>query len=186
MGHFGEMVKKKETNSILSSIVIGIIGIIIIFNASGTLKFVTNIIGTLFLISGIYKTISFFINKTKYDLENYEIIGGIIIFIIGVLIIGFGTKLEKIIRIIIGIAIIYKSISNIILAFELKKMETKLWIASLVIGIAMLLCGLYVVFTPSVLIVTVGIILIVNSIVDIIDSTILIKDVKRMEKIFNE
>lgn len=186
MGHFGELVKKKETNSILYSLVLGIIGLIIIFKPSGTLKFVTNIIGITLLISGTYKIISFCIYKNKYNLYNYEIFGGVVTLIIGIIIIAIGSELETIFRVLIGVTIIYKSFSNIVLALELKQMETKLWVVSLLIGILMFIIGLYIIFTPSVLIITVGIILVVNSIIDIFDSIILIKDIKRMEKIFSE
>lgn len=175
-----EFLKKQGWISILSAIGLGMLGIILIMNPVESLTFVSNILGAMFIIVGLYKIIIHFINKSKNDFYDNEIATGIIITIIGIVIFAFSKELESIFRIIIGIGVIYKSIINIDLSLKLKYSASKIWMFSLVIGIIMLACGIYVVFTPSALIVTLGIIILVNAIIDIIDNALFINDIKKL------
>lgn len=186
MGSIGEFLKKQGWFSILSAMGLGILGIILIMKPEGSLSFVSNILGGMLVIAGIYRIISHSINKSKNDFFDNEIATGIITCITGIIIIVFNKELESIFRIIIGVGVIYKSIINIDISFKLKNIDSKIWLISFMIGIIMLACGLYIVFTPSALIVTMGIILLANAIIDIIDNVLFINDIKQISKISEE
>lgn len=178
MKNLKEFLKRQGWISILSSLVLGILGIILIMRPIESLNFISTILGGMFIIVGLYKIIIYFMNKARSDFYDNEIATGIITCTIGIVIMTFSKELESILRIIIGIGIIYKSIINIDLSFRLKHIESKIWVFSLVMGIIMLTCGIYVVFTPSALIVTIGTILLVNAIIDIIDNVLFINDIR--------
>lgn len=175
-----KMLKKTGWNSLLSSIVIAILGLILILHPEGTIKVVSCILGIIFILIGIYKTLSYFAGKGKYDLFNYNIAYGIIAIILGIVTIVYSSTIGSIFRILIGIWIMYSAILRMSLSFRLKSIEYKAWIYSLVISIAMAVCGLYIIFTSNAIIITIGAIILVYSILDIIESIFFIKNVNKL------
>ena len=103
----------------LSSIVFAILGIILITNPEGTVKFVSAILGIMFILAGAYKIISYYQNKGKYDIMNYDIAYGIIAIILGIATIAYSEQISSIFRIFIGIWIVYSSIMRFSLALKL-------------------------------------------------------------------
>lgn len=180
MENIKEFLKKQGWVSMLSAIGMGILGIILIMRPEGSLNFISNVLGIMFIVIGIAKISGYFINKSKNDFYNTDFATGIITCIIGIIVIAFSKELESILRLIIGIGIIYKSVINIDLSFKLKGIDSKIWAFTLIIGIIMLACGIYVVFIPSALIISIGIILLINSIIDIIDNALFINDIKQI------
>ena len=59
MEYFEKIMKKTGWTSLLSSIVFAILGIILITNPEGTVKFVSAILGIMFILAGAYKIISY-------------------------------------------------------------------------------------------------------------------------------
>ena len=55
MEYFEKIMKKTGWTSLLSSIVFAILGIILITNPEGTVKFVSAILGIMFILAGAYK-----------------------------------------------------------------------------------------------------------------------------------
>ena len=88
------------------------------------------------------------------------------------------SLIETILRIIIGIWIIYSSLIKLTLALKMKQLEIIAWGYSLILSIVMFLCGLFIILNSGVIIVTIGIIMIVYSIIDIIDNVICLKNIK--------
>ena len=62
MEYFEKIMKKTGWTSLLSSIVFAILGIILITNPEGTVKFVSAILGIMFILAGAYKIISYYQN----------------------------------------------------------------------------------------------------------------------------
>ena len=60
MEYFEKIMKKTGWTSLLSSIVFAILGIILITNPEGTVKFVSAILGIMFILAGAYKIISYY------------------------------------------------------------------------------------------------------------------------------
>lgn len=63
MEYFEKIMKKTGWTSLLSSIVFAILGIILITNPEGTVKFVSAILGIMFILAGAYKIISYYQTK---------------------------------------------------------------------------------------------------------------------------
>ena len=85
MDHFEKIVKKTGVTSLITSIIFALIGILMITNPDGIIKFVSYIIGIIFIAMGIYKMFNYYRNKGKYDIFNYDIAYGIIAIIIGLI-----------------------------------------------------------------------------------------------------
>ena len=70
MEYFEKIMRKSGCASLLSSIVFAVLGIVLISNPEGTIKFVSAILGIMFILAGVYKIISYYQNKGKYANRN--------------------------------------------------------------------------------------------------------------------
>lgn len=170
--------KKAGWTSILTSIVLAIIGVIMIYNPQTTMQFMSTVLGTFFIVMGIIKLINYFVTKGNSSLFTNDIAWGIISVIIGLVVIVYSNTIESIFRIMIGIWIIYSGFTRLNLSFKLKSVSQKIWTFVLILSILMIIGGLYVTFYPGALIVTLGVIILIYSIMDLIESFIFMKNIK--------
>lgn len=171
--------KKTGLISILESVVFIILGVILVWKADVAVKVISYIIGTIFIIIGAAKVIKYFsIYKKQYEIYNYELIYGLITIVIGIITIYYCNTIETILRIVIGIWIIYSSFIKFGLALKMKEVGVRLWIHSLILSIIMFICGLYVILNSGTIIATIGICMIIYSVIDIIEDVICLKNIK--------
>ncbi len=182
MEYLEQILKKTGWSSLISSVVFAILGIILINNPDETVKFVSWILGIMFILVGVYKIINYVADKGKYDFYDYNMAFGIIAILFGIITIAYSNQIGSIFRIIIGLWIMYSSIIRMNLAFKLRTINTNVWLYSLIIAFAMLLCGTYAVFNKGAIIVTVGIIILIYSILDIVESIIFLKNINDISK----
>lgn len=178
--------KKTGYTSIITSILLGILGLIMFLYAETTLKIITYILGTTLILAGIIKTIGYFSDKGSYDFFNYELIYGIINIIIGIVLMTHTGILEGVLGIVLGIWILYSSLMRFGLSLKLKSYKSKSWLAMLIISILMGIMGIYIMASPDVIIATLGIIILVYSIMDLIEGITFIINVKRFENLKEE
>ena len=108
----------------------------------------------MFILAGAYKIISYYQNKGKYDIMNYDIAYGIIAIILGIATIAYSEQISSIFRIFIGIWIVYSSIMRFSLALKLKTISSNIWIYSIILAICMFICGLYTIFVSNLVVVS--------------------------------
>lgn len=181
MEYIEKMLKKTGFISIIESVVFIILGGILVWKAELAIKVISYILGAIFICIGIAKVIKYFsIYKKHYELFNYELIYGLMAVVIGIITIYYSTTIETILRIIIGIWIIYSSFIKLTLALKMRDLEIKAWVYSLVLAIIMFGCGLFIVLNSGTLIVTIGIIMIVYSVIDIIEDIICMINIKEL------
>ena len=180
MEYLEKIVKKRGWETLISSIVFAILGIILIINPEGTIKVVSYILGAMFILTGIVKIVNYFLTKGKYDLFNYDIAFGVITIIIGIVTIVYSMEISSIMRILIGLWIIYSSILRLNLAFKLKTIESNIWISSLIIAIIMMICGLYIIFIANAILMTIGIVILIYAISDIIESILFLMNTNKL------
>ena len=173
-----KFLKKAGWTSVITSIVFGIIGLIMIYNPETTMKFISTILGTFFIVVGIVKVINYFISKGNSTLFTNDIAWGLIAIIIGLVTMVYSSTIESIFRIMIGIWIIYSGFTRFALSFRLKNVNDRLWALVLTLAVLMVIGGLYVTFYPGALIVTLGVIILIYSIMDLVESFIFMRNVK--------
>ena len=176
--------KKIGWSSIIISLVFAIIGLIIAYNPNTTFKIFTYSIGAIFIVIGAIRIVEYFKMKGSYDLYNYELVYGIVAILLGIIIMFCSGLIEAILRISIGVWILYSGAMRLGLSFKLQKLDSsnKIWIAVLIIAVAILICGLYIITTPGIIISTIGIIMVVYAIMDIIEEFIFLKNVKEFKQ----
>lgn len=170
--------KKAGWTSVITSVVFGIIGLIMIYNPETTMKFISTILGIFFIVVGIIKVISYLVSKGNSTLFTNDIAWGLIAIIIGLVTMVYSNTIESIFRIMIGIWIIYSGFTRFTLSFRLKNVNDKLWALVLTLAVLMVIGGLYVTFYPGALIVTLGVIILIYSIMDLVESFIFMRNVK--------
>ena len=182
MEYLDGVLKKTGKASLVSSIIFAILGIILIAYPEGTVKFISYVIGIMFIAVGLYKGINYIKNKEIYNMFNYDMALGIIAIIIGAVTIAYSNQIGAIFRIMIGIWIVYSAIIRMSLSAKLKVIESNTWIYSLIIAFAMIICGVFIICNSGAIVVTIGTIILIYSILDIIESIIFLKNVNSLTK----
>ena len=179
--YLDKMLKKTGYISILESIIFIILGGILIWKAETAIKIISVVLGLIFIIMGAGKVIGHFaINKKFVEFYNYELIYGLMAIVFGFIIIYYSSTIETILRIIVGIWIIYSSFVKLALSLKIKQVESRAWIYSIILSIIMFGCGIFIILNEGTIIATVGIIMIIYSIIDIVEDLICIKNIKEI------
>ena len=178
MDFFQKILKKSGWISILESIIFIILGVILVFNPEGIIRFISYVLGAIFIIIGLFKIISYFSAKGENDFYNYDIIYGILAIVIAIITMVYSPTIASLLRIIIGVWIIYTSLVRFSYALRLRQLSNKIWVYSLILAVVMFVCGLLIALNPGVITTTIGIIMIVYSIIDIAETIILMKNLK--------
>ena len=179
--YLDKMLKKTGYISILESIIFIILGGILIWKAETAIKIISIVLGLIFIIMGAGKVIGHFtINKKFVEFYNYELIYGLMAIVFGFIIIYYSSTIETILRIIVGIWIIYSSFVKLALSLKIKQVESKAWIYSIILSLIMFGCGIFIILNEGTIIATVGIIMIIYSIIDIVEDLICIKNIREI------
>lgn len=178
MEYIKTLLKKSGWISILESLVIAILGIVLVCMPEVTVRIIATILGVVFIIVGIFKLIRYFAEKGASNFYNYDLIYGLTAIVIGIVAMVYMNEIGSVFRIMIGIWILYTAILRINTSIQLKKVNNKIWIYSLILAIIMFACGLFVILNRGAIIITIGSIMIGYSIIDIIEDIIFMKNLK--------
>lgn len=171
--------KKVSVASILTSIAIGILGLIILFNPNETIALLSLILGIIIMIIGIGKIISYIILRKESNFSNYDLIYGIIAIVISIIMLANANAFATIVRVIIGIWIAYTGIIKLIYALNLKSLSSSSWFAVMIMAIITIIAGVYIAIDSSILIMVFGVILIAYAVIDIIEQIIFMINVNK-------
>lgn len=74
MDYIQKIFKKTGWISICESLVFAILGVILIWKPTETVKVISYALGIIFILIGIFKMVNYFLSKGKYDFYNYDLI----------------------------------------------------------------------------------------------------------------
>lgn len=167
---------KKDSFSIISAILFLILGILLISNPDGVVKFITYILGAIIIIAGIAKLIFYKKNKEAINNTNNLTIG-IVLIVIGFITMFLSSAITFAIKLILGGWLIYSGISKLVLSLKLRENKIETWYIPLISAIIMILCGLYTIIFVNIFGIASGIILVIYSIAEIIQFIIVPKNI---------
>ena len=104
------LVIKKDKSSIFTSVVFLIIGVFLFFNPTEMVKFITYIIGVVFVVFGSIKLYSYY--KLKDSIGNIQLTLGICCIVGGIIIMFCNDVIEFVIRLVMGGYILANGINN--------------------------------------------------------------------------
>lgn len=181
-----ERFNKMLTISIVSSIVIALVGAVLLFMPKLSNKLIGVIMGVLFILYGI-TTIYKYITRNGAKLYSLNLLYGIIILLIGVIIVLVPFSVTSFLTICLGLYLIIIGINKVTYGIWFKIGNHSSWLITLVIGIMLIFFGILILSNPfSSLTITrlVGAFLILASILDITDLILLKKRSDEISKIF--
>ena len=187
-----QIMKSFFKSSLVSSLILMLLGILLVFQSEATILAISYIIGSVLIAIGVLAIIDFVrraSKKTSY-IEDLSIVYGAVCIILGILIITNPTAIASIIPIVIGIGIIINSCNKLQYAIQLKSNENDLWKSTMIISIISTLCGIILIFNPFQAAVgitrIVGIFIVIYSILDIISTITIKRNVKKFHKELEE
>lgn len=181
--------KKKGSRTALnlSSLLYIALGVFLLVYSDQALRMVCIGIGTVTLVYGIIRLISYFSMKRAGFLASVDLGVGIIMTGIGIVLTITPDFVISIIPFFVGLVILVQSISKISQALELRDVEYDNWWWMLLVSLLMLLLGAYIVFNPfetvALMVRAVGFVLIINGVLSIIGTIYTKVVVKKYRKV---
>ena len=174
--------KNNLKSSVLTSLLLVVLGILLVFESELTIKTISYVIGAVLVAAGTFALIRYINNNKKgFETSELDILYGIVTIVLGILVIANPHAIASIIPIVLGIAIIISSAVKIQYAFDLKNSENDLWKTTMVIAVVGTICGIVLLFNPfegAVMIMKiVGIFILIYAILDLISTYIIKRNV---------
>lgn len=172
-------------SSIITSIILFILGILLIFESEATIVSISYIIGGVLVAIGTLAFIRFFKKVSSSTKNELDIVYGLVTIVLGILIITNPHAIASFIPFILGIGIIISSANKLQYAFELKVSNNNLWKSTMIISMISTLCGVILLFNPfkGAVVITkiIGIFIVIYSILDIISTVTIKKNVTEIK-----
>lgn len=143
MNYLKNELKKIFVTSLVTSIIMLIMGVFLLIKPDFVLTTLSTIIGLIILIPGIISLVDYF--KTKY-MPNLVI--GVVAGILGLIFIFRPTFISSILPFVLGIYFIINGLSRLQYALEMKKNKVPECTSSLVSSILILVCGILLIINP--------------------------------------
>ena len=173
--------------SLLTSVVICIIGLLLMFNTIKSLETISYIIGIVLILHGVANLIDDYKKfKVFYFFDGFT--SGLLSIIFGIIIITNKDYLIVLIPLILGIWLILSSTFKLRMSLALKDAHNSNWLITYVLSILTIIAGLCMIFNPDVASITVtkvmGGLALIYGICDIVDVLIFKKNIKSIARIF--
>ena len=169
--------KKSAWSAAVESLIIMIFGIFLVVWPDVTILVISNVLGAIFIIGGIYRIINYFVVKGQNDFFNNDLLSGVLFLLIGIAAIVIGEDIASIFRIIVGIWMIYESLVRVNTAIKLHAAGIKVWSYILVIALVMLALGIFVTFNAGAVVQLVGWMMILTGLIGIVGDIMFIQQV---------
>ena len=169
--------KKSAWSAAVESLIVMFFGILLVAWPDVTILVISNVLGAIFIIGGIYRIINYFVVKGQNDFFNNDLLSGVLFLLIGIAAIVIGEDIANIFRIIVGIWMIYESLVRVNTAIKLHSAGIKVWSYILIIALVMLVLGVFVTFNTGAVVQLVGWMMILTGIVGIVGDIMFIQHV---------
>ncbi len=158
-----------KDESLLSSIIFLIVGVVLLTKGDVVLQFLSIVVGSILLIIGIIKAFLYYKRKKKIEpIARFSLVSAVAFMFFGIVFIFFSDFIETSIRYILGAWILFSGINTFINAISLSTKNTH-FISSLIVSILLVILSIYVIFTENLIINSLGIIMIIYSVLEIGD-----------------
>lgn len=178
-----KILKKAGWSAVIAAIIYIVLGVILIVKPTTALEIVAFITGIVFLAIGIIKIIDYFILQGNYDFYNYELIHGLVAFVIGIIILTYARQVSEIFVVLVGIWITYSGLMNLTLSMKLSVAKISTWVIVFVLSVIMMVGGIYIIAAPEAMVVLVGAFMIGYAIIELVENFIFIKNVDTLYKL---
>ena len=181
-----DKMKKFFKSSIVSSVLLMILGWLLIFKSEATVIIISYIVGGGLIALGVVALLRYIKETKENKATELDILYGIITMILGVLVISNPKTLASIIPFVLGVCIVVNSSVKIQYAMELKNDNNKLWKATMIVATLCAICGVVLIFNPfagaQVITKAIGIFIIVYAVLDMVSTITIRRNVMSIKK----
>lgn len=181
-----DKMKKFFKSSIVSSVLLMILGWLLIFKSEATVIIISYIVGGGLIALGVVALLRYIKETKENKATELDILYGIITMILGVLVISNPKTLASIIPFVLGVCIVVNSSVKIQYAIELKNDNNKLWKATMIVATLCAICGVVLIFNPfagaQVITKAIGIFIIVYAVLDMVSTITIRRNVMSIKK----
>lgn len=159
---------KITVNNLVYAILFLVFGIILLTSTEDLISVVSKVIGSIFIIIGLIKTIIYIYMKGKLgDYSVTELFIGLLIICCGLLLIFSSNALSFAIRTIVGIWVLFAGINRIIYAISIKSLDKKGFITYLISSFVMIVISILMI--SAIFDQLIGLLIIIYAISEIVD-----------------
>ena len=178
--------KKGFTSSLITSIILAVLGILLIVATEATIISISYIIGGILILLGFFGLVDY-IRKIDTELKTgVDLVYGVVTVILGVLIVMNPKAIASIINYVLGIIIVISSAVKLNYAIQLKGNNNSLWKSTIIFSLITTICGLILIFKPftGAIVATkiIGAIVLIYAILNIISTLTIRKEVLNLHK----
>ncbi len=177
-----QMAKSSGWLAILESIIIGALGMILIWNPEGIMRVIFYVVGIFLMVKGVYKIVNYFAIHGRYDYYNNDLLYGIIALVFGVIAVVLWEQLTGAIGIVVGAWMIYGSLVRMNTAIKLHAAGVKEWFYVLLLSLVMLALGIYMIVSVGVVVTVVGWVMVAAAVIGIIEDIMFLRNVDAVTK----
>ena len=168
--------------AVLESLVVGVLGIVLLWNPKGIMQAIFYVVGIFLIIKGVYKILDYFATHGQYDFYNNDLLYGIIALVFGVLAVVLWEELGGVIGLVVGAWMIYGALVRINTAIKMRTAGIKEWFYVLLLALVMLALGIYMVISVGVVLAVVGWVMIAAAVVGILDDLMIIRHLDELSR----
>ena len=170
--------------TIILDLIIAVLGLFLISNPEIGMASSLTLIGLLMLITGIYAIVKYIASSSRFFV--FELIYGILNVIVGILAITKPFEVANFITIIIGIWLVFNSVSKLAFALQIRKINNVSWLFDLVMSVLCIILGILIIINPFdgyiILTTYAGIMLLVYACMDIVEQLLIRKRINDITK----
>ena len=178
--------KKGFTSSLITSIILAVLGILLIVATEATIISISYIIGGILILLGFFGLVDYIRKIDTETKTSVDLVYGIVTVILGVLIVMNPKAIASIINYVLGIIIVISSAVKLNYAIQLKGNNNSLWKSTIIFSLITTICGLILIFKPftGAIVATkiIGAIVLIYAILNIISTLTIRKEVLNLHK----
>ena len=175
-------IKKYEKYSILTSILMIILSVFLIWKPVKSMDLFVIFFAAILVVEGVSSFISYFTMEKEDRLFSFDLIMGIMTLLAGVFVFSYRKELISLFPMILGIWIIGTNLFKIQLSINLSSIGYKGWIWLLLTNILMILIGVLLIIKPFTIALAIttlaGLFLLVTEIVNLVESIAILMKIK--------
>ena len=172
--------------SFMTSVITGILGLVLLFLPEVTNKVVGILVGIIFLVSGVNAIYKYF-HRDGAKLYSLNIVFGVLYSILGVVIILYPFTVMEFVTVSLGLYLMVTGAMKINYSLWLRRGNEDSWLITLVSGILLIVFGILVIFNPFIsltLTKLAGAFLLIVAVLDITDTVLFKKRADEIVDIF--
>lgn len=148
MKRIRSLFNKVTLGSMLEDLLYLVFGIFLVFKTADTSIFLVRLFGFLLLISGLFSVIRFVFKGIASKIFNVSIIGALVKFLVGILVLIKPNFIQNLLAISIGVTILCNGLIKLYYAFTFYNNKEEIWPLIGVISVGLIIMGGSLIINP--------------------------------------